>query len=166
VDKKVYNDVDTLRIPAQSQNVEINYTAPSLLIPQRVRFRYKLEGLTKTGAMLECVARHSTRNCRQGRTRSALRPATNDGVWSEAGASFAFSIPPSFTQSVLFKASLHVRCFWAAVVALHNTAAAVHRTGQSPLYERLAERTRIARELHDTLLQSFSRALTTLSKSS
>jgi len=65
--------------------------------------------------------------------------SNNDGLWSEGGASFVFTIPPSFTQSVLLR-PLRGRGLWAAVVALHNTAAAVHRTGQARLYERLAER--------------------------
>src|SRR6202795_4157924 len=47
VDGKLYNDLETATIPANPQNVEISYTAPSLLVPQSVRFRYKLEGFDK-----------------------------------------------------------------------------------------------------------------------
>jgi len=79
----------------------------------------------------------------------------NDGLWSEAGASFVFTIPPSFTQGVLFKALCAVAVFgllWLLyTIRLRQFTAQV----KARLYERLAERTRIARELHDTLLQSF-----------
>src|ERR1700719_4731983 len=155
VDKKVYNDVDTLRIPAHSQNVEINYTAPSLLIPQRVRFRYKLEGFDKDWRDAG-VRRQAFYSKLPPRTYTfRVTASNNDGVWSEAGASFTFSIPPSFTQSVLFKALCAVAVFgllWLLyTIRLRQFTAQV----KARLDERLAERTRIARELHDTLLQSF-----------
>jgi len=155
VDTKLYNDLETLKFPTHAQNIEINYTAPSLLVPQRVRFRYKLEGFDKEW--------HDAGTRRQA-FYSKLPPGTytfrvtasnNDGLWSEAGASFVFTIPPSFTQSVLFKALCAVAVFgllWLLyTIRLRQFTAQV----KARLYERLAERTRIARELHDTLLQSF-----------
>ena len=155
VDTKLYNDLETLEFPPHAQNIEINYTAPSLLVPQRVRFRYKLEGFDKEW--------HDAGTRRQA-FYSKLPPGTytfrvtasnNDGLWSEAGASFVFTIPPSFTQSVLFKALCAVAVFgllWLLYrIRLRQFTAQV----KARLYERLAERTRIARELHDTLLQSF-----------
>jgi signal transduction histidine kinase/ligand-binding sensor domain-containing protein len=155
VDTKLYNDLETLEFPPHAQNIEINYTAPSLLVPQRVRFRYKLEGFDKEW--------HDAGTRRQA-FYSKLPPRTytfrvtagnNDGLWSEAGASFVFTIPPSFTQSVLFKVLCAVAVFgllWMLyTIRLRQFTAQV----KARLYERLAERTRIARELHDTLLQSF-----------
>jgi signal transduction histidine kinase len=155
VDTKLYNDLETLEFPPHAQNIEINYTAPSLLVPQRVRFRYKLEGFDKEW--------HDAGTRRQA-FYSKLPPGTytfrvtasnNDGLWSEAGASLVFTIPPSFTQSVLFKALCAVVVFgllWLLyTIRLRQFTAQV----KARLYERLAERTRIARELHDTLLQSF-----------
>jgi signal transduction histidine kinase/ligand-binding sensor domain-containing protein len=155
VDTRLYNDLETLEFPTHAQNIEINYTAPSLLVPQRVRFRYKLDGFDKEW--------HDAGTRRQA-FYSKLPPGTytfrvtasnNDGLWSEAGASFVFTIPPSFTQSVLFKALCAVAVFgllWLLyTIRLRQFTAQV----KARLYERLAERTRIARELHDTLLQSF-----------
>jgi signal transduction histidine kinase/ligand-binding sensor domain-containing protein len=155
VDTKLYKDFETLEFPAHAQNIEINYTAPSLLVPQRVRFRYKLEGFDKEW--------HDAGTRRQA-FYSKLPPGTytfrvtasnNDGLWSEAGASFVFTIPPSFTQSVLFKALCAVAVF--GLLWLLYTMRLRQFTAQvkARLYERVAERTRIARELHDTLLQSF-----------
>jgi DNA-binding NarL/FixJ family response regulator len=111
VDTKLSKDLETLEFPPDAQNIEINYTAPSLLVPQRVRFRYKLEGFDKEW--------HDAGTRRQA-FYSKLPPGTytfrvtasnNDGLWSKAGASFVFTIPPSFTQSVLFKALCAVAVF-------------------------------------------------------
>jgi signal transduction histidine kinase/ligand-binding sensor domain-containing protein len=155
VDNKLYNDLETLEFPAHAQNIEINYTAPSLLIPQRVHFRYKLEGFDKDWRDAG-VRRQAFYSKLPPRTYTfRVTASNNDGVWNEAGASFAFSIPPSFTQSVLFKALCAITIL--GLSWLLYTVRLRQLTGQvrARLYERLAERTRIARELHDTLLQSF-----------
>jgi signal transduction histidine kinase/ligand-binding sensor domain-containing protein len=155
VDTKLYNELETLEFPAHAQNIEINYTAPSLLIPQRVRFRYKLEGFDKDWRDAG-VRRQAFYSKLPPRTYTfRVTASNNDGVWNEAGASFAFSIPPSFTQSVLFKALCAITIL--GLSWLLYTIRLRQLTGQvrARLYERLAERTRIARELHDTLLQSF-----------
>src|ERR1700674_5464663 len=155
VDTKLYNDLETLEFPAHAQNIEINYTAPSLLIPQRVRFRYKLEGFDKDWRDAG-VRRQAFYSKLPPRTYTFhVTASNNDGVWNEAGASFAFSIPPSFTQSVLFKALCAITIL--GLSWLLYTIRLRQLTGQvrARLYGRLAERTRIARELHDTLLQSF-----------
>jgi signal transduction histidine kinase len=120
-----------------------------------VRFRYKLEGFDKDWRDAG-VRRQAFYSKLPPRTYTfRVTASNNDGVWSEAGASFTFSIPPSFTQSVLFKALCAVAVFgllWLLyTIRLRQFTAQV----KARLYERLAERTRIARELHDTLLQSF-----------
>jgi signal transduction histidine kinase len=81
--------------------------------------------------------------------------SNNDGVWNEQGAEFAFVISPAWYQtlwSYLFFASLAViLCYLLYLVRLQQYAASIRMRFD----ERLDERTRIARELHDTLLQSF-----------
>ena len=155
VDTKLYNDLETLEFPPHAQNIEINYTAPSLLIPQRVRFRYKLEGFDKEWHDAGTRRQAFYSKLPPGTYKFRVTASNNDGLWSEAGASFVFTIPPSFTQSVLFKAICAVAVFgllWLLyTIRLRQFTAQV----KARLYERLAERTRIARELHDTLLQSF-----------
>ena len=155
VDGKLYNDLETVTIPAHPQNVEINYTAPSLLIPQRVHFLYKLEGFEKdwhdAGARRQAFYSKLT----PGTYTFRVMASNNDGVWNEAGASFVLTVPPSFTQSVLFKALCAIAAF--GLLWLLYTMRLRQLTAQvrARLNERLAERTRIARDLHDTLLQSF-----------
>jgi len=111
VDTKLYNDLETLEFPAHAQNIEINYTAPSLLIPQRVRFRYKLEGFDKDWRDAGVRRQAFYSKLPQGPTRFRVTASNNDGVWNEAGARFAFSISPSFTRASCLR--LFVRSpFW------------------------------------------------------
>jgi signal transduction histidine kinase len=81
--------------------------------------------------------------------------ANNDGVWNDEGTSLAFSIPPAFVQTGWFVALCLVGgalAVWA-LVWLRVRQATVRV--QQRLQDRLNERTRIARELHDSLLQGF-----------
>ena len=79
----------------------------------------------------------------------------NDGVWNNTGASVSFSIAPSYYQTHWFRAAAGVTVlalFWTLYqFRLRQIAHAFNLR----LDERVSERTRIARELHDTLLQSF-----------
>lgn len=78
----------------------------------------------------------------------------NDGVWNETGASLDFSIAPAYYQTTWFRA-LYVAAFVAMLWALYELRLrALQRQFNLGLAERLKERTRIARELHDTLLQN------------
>jgi len=155
VDGKLYNGLETMIIPANPQNVEISYTAPSLLVPQRVRFRYKLEGFDKEWQLAGARRQAFYSKLAPGTYTFRVMAGNNDGLWNEAGVSFGFTVPPSFTQSVLFKTLCAVAVL--GLLWLLYTIRLRQLTGQvrARLYERLAERTRIARELHDTLLQSF-----------
>jgi len=155
VDGKLYNGLETVTIPENPQNVEISYTAPSLLVPQRVRFRYKLEGFDNEWQLAGVRRQAFYSKLTPGTYTFRVMASNNDGLWNEAGASFGFTVPPSFSQSVLFKTLCAVAVL--ALLWLLYTIRLRQLTGQvrTRLYERLAERTRIARELHDTLLQSF-----------
>jgi signal transduction histidine kinase len=81
--------------------------------------------------------------------------ANNDGVWSQQPASFSFDIPPTFFQSKWFL----VTCFVASVALIlcfyfYQIRQMAHAI-KIRLHERFEERERIARELHDTLIQGF-----------
>jgi signal transduction histidine kinase/ligand-binding sensor domain-containing protein len=141
-------------LPARTRNLQINYTALSLSIPERVRFRYKLEGFDDgwQNAAGRRVAYYT--NLAPGNYRFSVIAANDDGVWNNAGDAMEFSIRPTFFQTRLFLAV----CVAAAILILWI----LHRfrlrqlvaNASIRLEERLTERERISRDLHDTLLQN------------
>ena len=153
VDRKPYEPNDRLIFPARSRDLQIDYAALSFVNPQKVRFRYKLEG-RDTGWQEAGVRRQAFYTDLPPRSyRFRVIACNNDGVWNETGAQLAFTIPPSFIQSIWFKAI----CLFgfAGLVYLAYRLRVRHVTGQlrSRMYERLEERERIARDLHDTFFQ-------------
>jgi signal transduction histidine kinase/ligand-binding sensor domain-containing protein len=142
-------------LPKGTSDVEIDYTALSLSIPERVHFQYRLEG--SDAEWIDPAARRQAFYTRlgPGDYRFQVRAANNDGVWNMEGASMQLTIPPTFVQSRLFR----MLCGLAAVLLLWLLYSLRLRQISTRLSDRsearLAERERIARELHDTLLQGF-----------
>jgi len=140
-----------LALPSRTHHVEIDYTATSLTIPERVRFRFRLEGVD--AEWLEAGSRREAfyTNLGPGHYRFRVIAANNDGVWNERGASLEFTIAPTFFQTGWFA----LLC--AAAVTFVLCAGYLLRVRQltERMRARLEERERIARELHDTLLQGF-----------
>jgi signal transduction histidine kinase/ligand-binding sensor domain-containing protein len=150
-----YNDSTFLRLPPRIANLQIAYTATSLTIPERVRFRYKLEGQDKEWQDAGTRREAFYTNLDPGSYQFRVIACNNDGVWNETGTVFPFVVLPAFNQTVTFKilcglALLAV--FWSLYLMRLKQATARIR---QRLGARLEERERIARELHDTLLQSF-----------
>jgi signal transduction histidine kinase len=81
--------------------------------------------------------------------------SNNSGVWNEAGAAFDFSVAPAYYQTSWFQA-LCASVFLALLWGLYRfRLRQIAREFNVRMEERVGERTRIARDLHDTLLQSF-----------
>jgi signal transduction histidine kinase/ligand-binding sensor domain-containing protein len=144
----------SLRLPALIRDLQIDYTALSLVAPEKVRFRYKLEGRdvdwqdagTRRQAFYSDLPPHSY--------RFRVAACNNSGVWNEAGDTLDFSIAPTYYQTRWFQLSC-VATFLALLWALYQSR--VHQLARQfnvGLEARVNERTRIARELHDTLLQN------------
>ncbi len=142
-----------IRLPIHTTRLQIEYSAGSLSVPERVRFQHKLEGLDRqwqdAGARREALYT----NLSPGNYRFRLKASNNDGVWNEAGTSITFSIAPAFYQTRWFYAFCVLGCV-AVLVALYRVRVRqVAAQVRGRLEARLSERERIARELHDTLLQ-------------
>ena len=144
-----------LRLPALSRDLEIDYTALSFVAPEKVRFRVKLEGHDPDwkDAGNERKAFYNDLPPRHYRFR--VIASNNSGVWNEAGDSLDFSIDPAYYQTTWFRASC-VTAFLAFLWALYRYR--LHQIGQE-FAARMEERTRIARDLHDTLLQNLQGSL-------
>ena len=157
-DRKAYEPTSPaggpLRLPALIRDLQIDYTALSLVAPEKVRFRYKLEGRDADwqDADTRRQAFYSDLPPRSYRFRVAA--CNNSGVWNEAGTFLDFSIAPTYYQTTWFRLSC-VATFLALLWALYQSR--VHQLARQfnvGLEARVNERTRIARELHDTLLQN------------
>lgn len=142
-----------LRLPAGTGNLQIGYTALSLSVPERVRFRYRLEGFDAhwQDAGTRRVAFYNDPG--PGTYTFRVVAANPDGVWNETGSSLHFVIAPRYYQTAWFRvlcAVLVLAALWVAYLLRLR-----HLSGQirMRLTERHDERERIARELHDTLLQ-------------
>lgn len=143
----------TLDLPAHTPYVEIDYTAPIFAIPQRVRFRYKLEGLDRD--WMDAGTRREALYTNLGPGRYTFRVSASNagGAWSKNGASIAFTIAPAFYQTSWFYALCALACVALLTLLYRVRIAQVAAQVRGQMQARLAERERIARDLHDTLLQ-------------
>jgi len=158
-DGKAYGVRHGLRLPARVRNLDIDYTALSLAGPEKVRFHVKLEGQDKDWRDLINVRHLEYTNLPPKHYRFRVLACNNSGVWNEEGASLEFVIPPAWYQTNWFGALcavLFLGLLWAAYKFRAQQLA--HQFNLS-LEARIAERTRIARDIHDTLLQSFQALL-------
>jgi signal transduction histidine kinase len=154
-DDKIYDAANGLRLPARTRNLAIDYTALSLVAPEKMRFRYLLEGQDRDWKEVINDRQVHYSNLPPGSYRFRVVASNNSGVWNEAGATLEFSIAPAFHQTRWFQAVMafsFAALLWAAYqLRVAQLARQFNRT----LDARVSERTRIARDLHDTLLQSF-----------
>jgi len=154
-DRKNYSPRQDLRLPPRTRDLEIDYTALSFVVPQKVRFRYKLEG--RDAAWQEPGTRRQAfySDLRPGRYRFRVIACNNDGVWNDAGATLDFSVAPACYQTTWFRVS----CIGASILLLWGLyqlrLRQLARQCNMGLEARVSERMRIAREMHDTLLRSF-----------
>jgi signal transduction histidine kinase len=154
-DRRSFSVQNGLIVPPLTRDLEIDYAALSFGVPQKVRFRYKLE--ERDTDWTEAATRRQAfySDLRPGHYRFRVIARNKDGVWNEAGASLNFSILPAYYQTYWFRA-LCVATFLVLLWAGYQIRLRQLRQKFAAVLDaRVNERTRIARELHDTLLQSF-----------
>jgi len=153
-DGKEYVFNTNVALPALTKNLRMEYTGLSLSIPERVRFRYKLDGWDQdwqdAGARREAFYT----NLAPGKYRFHVTACNNDGVWNDADASLDFSVAPAWYQTNWFCILCVVSGVFLVVVLYRLRVRQIARAISTRFDERLAERTRMARDLHDTFLQT------------
>jgi signal transduction histidine kinase/ligand-binding sensor domain-containing protein len=155
VGDKVVAPVDGIVLNHNPKNIEIDYTALSLSIPERVLFKYKLEGHDTEWQEPGTRRQAFYDDLRPGKYKFRVIACNGDGVWNKEGATLGFVVAPAWYQTIWFSASCLVG-FVLLLWALYQLRLQQLRQQFNMMLEaRLGERTRIARDLHDTLLQSF-----------
>ena len=143
-----------LTLPPLIRRLHISYAALSLSVPERVQFRYRLEGLDKKWEEAGNRRDAFYTTLAPGRYKFQVIACNNDGVWNNKGAYFGFRIQPAWYQTTVFKLLLFGFGL-GVVLILYLIDRQRHVTLLRIRFdERLEERTRLARELHDTLLQT------------
>jgi signal transduction histidine kinase len=151
-DRKTFAVDSELTLPVRTRDIEIQYTSPSFRVPQKIQFRYQLEGRDQTWNDAGTRRAAFYNDLPPGRYRFRVI-ANNDGLWSTTGALLNFSVLPAFYQTKWFYSLCALTCVALLGGLYRIRIRQVSAQVRSRLEERLAERERIARELHDTLLQ-------------
>ena len=152
-DNRRYDFPVELHLAAGTSKIEVDYAGLSLTMPARNRYRYKLDGVDEGWVDPGSRRQAFYTNLGPGNYKFHVIAANSDGVWNKTGVTLAFSIAPTFFQSwpfYLIVALAAVLLLWAAYSWRMRL---VKAKVQSRLETQVAERERIARELHDTLLQ-------------
>lgn len=150
------NRVDPQKPPklaAGVQSITFNYASTNLAMPERIRFRYKLDGFDRDWSHIVASRQIVYRNLDPGSYRFSIVASNSDGLWNGSETTVPFVIEPAFWQMWWFRVLCLAACSLVVLALYRLRMYQLTRQLNIRFQERLAERTRIAQELHDTLLQ-------------
>ncbi len=153
-DRQEFKATPNLKVPPNPRDLQIDYTSPTFLIPQQVNFRYRLDGYERDWHEAGTRRQAFYTDLPPGKYSFRVIACNSDGVWSESAAKLDFSINPAYYQTNWFRAlcaCIFLALLWAAY---QLRVRQLQHQFDVTLEARVSERTRIARDLHDTLLQS------------
>ncbi|MCU1294930.1 MAG: putative two-component system sensor kinase, partial [Bryobacterales bacterium] len=151
IDDTPYTPDKVKEVSPGHSRISFEYAGLSFAAPQKVQFKYRLEGFDQNWieAGTRRIAYYTNLPAKNYRFRVIAR--NNDGFWNESGVSLPIRVLPHFYQTWWFYLLVLCACSLAAYGAYFWRL----RQVQSQFDAVLAERTRIAREIHDTLAQGF-----------
>jgi len=153
-DRKEFAATPNLGVPPNPRGLQIDYTSPTLSVPQKVYFRYRLAGYDHDWHDAGTRRQAFYTDLPPGKYSFRVIASNSDGVWNETAAKLDFSVAPAYYQTNWFRA-LCAAAFLALLWAAYQLRVRqLRHQFEMTLDARVAERTRIARDLHDTLLQS------------
>jgi signal transduction histidine kinase/ligand-binding sensor domain-containing protein len=154
-DRTTYPMRNGFVLPARTRDLEVDFTALSFVSPQKVGFRYKLENRDSDWRDPGTRRQAFYSDLRPGNYRFRVIASNNDGIWNNEGAELNFTVAPAWFQTGWFRA-LCIAIFALLAWTIYQLRVRqLRRQFAIRLDASINERTRIARELHDTLLQSF-----------
>jgi signal transduction histidine kinase/ligand-binding sensor domain-containing protein len=143
--------VQGVALPARTRQLQFNFTAPTLTDSMRVEFKYRLDGVDRGWVDAGTNRQAAYGNLGPGPYTFRVMATNGDGVWSTPAA-FAFSVDPMFYQTRWF----YVSCGLALLVAVYASWRLHARRVHTQYALVLAERMRMSRAIHDTLLQGLA----------
>jgi signal transduction histidine kinase/ligand-binding sensor domain-containing protein len=147
-----------VQISGGHRRVSFSYSALSLSVPDRIRFKYKLEGIDEGWSSPVAERQVTYNNLSSGPYRFRVIASNSEGLWNSAESDVSFEIQPAYWQTWWFRLSGLLALVLAVLLFVRLRMRALASRMNMRFEERLAERTRIAQELHDTLLQGFMSA--------
>jgi signal transduction histidine kinase len=153
--KKTINNTNAITLAHHQSIFSIGFSALSYLNPTTNRYRYMLEGVDRKWNEVGSDQRFASYTTLPAGTYTfRVEGATSRGPWNEPGVQLRIEILPPWWETLSFRVSFGVLVLLVGLAAYNYRLHQIARAMSSRFDERLAERTRIARELHDTLLQS------------
>jgi signal transduction histidine kinase len=152
--EKVAIDTPKLEVPPGRQQLEFAFTALSFISPDKVRFRYKLEGLDKD--WIEAGTRRTAHYAHVPARSYKFRvmACNNDGVWNSEGTSLAFTVLPHFYETGWFLTLASLAVLGAVAAAVRSVTMRKYQLAMAQLEQKHAierDRARIAKDIHDDL---------------
>ncbi len=155
VDRREYAASGNLGLAPHPRDLQIDYTSPMFTSSQKVKFRYRLDSYDSDWHDAGTRRQAFYSDLPPGNYTFRVTAANSAGVWNETPTTMEFSIAPAYYQTSWFRALCATLMLVLAWAGYQLRIRRLHRQFEMTLDARVAERTRIARDLHDTLLQSF-----------
>jgi len=148
-----YSPGRPLKVPPKTRNITFRYSSTALFMPGRIQFRYRLDEYDQTWSQGDSLRQVVYTNLSPGRYIFRIMASDALGAWNGPETDIALYIRPAFWQTWYFRllcaVALAIGVVWLYRVRMIRYSEHLNRRFQ----DRLAERTRIAQDLHDTLLQ-------------
>jgi len=153
VDGNPLNPGAPLKIRAGGQRIRFHYVGLSLAVPERVRYRYRLDSFDRGWSEPTALRETVYTNLAAGSYRFRVIASNSEGIWNSAESSVGLEVIPAVWQTFWFRGLVVLACGLLSLAVYRMRLRRVTRQLAIRYEERLAERTRIGQELHDTLLQ-------------
>ena len=154
-DNNTANLAASVRIPPSPRRIAFEYTGLSLAVPGRIQFRYFLEGFDSSWSQPVAAREAVYTNLGPGSYRFRLVASNSEGLWNGPETAIALNVAPAYYQTYWFRLSCIAAFLGMLAAAYQLRLQQLSQEFNLRMEERLGERMRIARDLHDTLLQSF-----------
>jgi signal transduction histidine kinase len=144
-----------VRAVAGTKDLQVDYTSLSLAMPERANFKYRLRGLESDWHDAGPRRQAFYTNLGPGHYTFEVQGTNEDGIWSAKPTALSIEIPPTFVQSTGFRVLCALAVLIVIALVVRMRLRQIEARARERYRARLDERTRIAQDLHDTLLQGF-----------